>query len=43
MQDKVGPPEGSDGNIKTEGLLMAENLDEYYCSVFIREDINYQY
>ena len=32
--DKVGPLEGSDGNIITEGFLMAENLNEYISSVF---------
>ena len=30
VQDKVGPLEGSDGNIITEGFLMAENLNEYF-------------
>ena len=44
VQDKVGPLEGSDGNIITEGFLMAENLNEYFSSVFTREDISiYQY
>ena len=38
VQDKVGPLEGSDGNIITEGFLMAENLNEYFSSVFTRED-----
>ena len=33
VQDKVGPLEGSDGNM--EGFLMAENLNEYFSSVFI--------
>ena len=28
IQDKVGPLEGSDGNIITYGCLMAENLNE---------------
>ena len=28
VQDKVGPLEGSDGNIITEGFLMTENLSE---------------
>ena len=36
---EVGPVEGSDGNIITEGLLMAENPNEYLSSVFTR-DIN---
>ena len=40
VQDKVGPLEGSDGNIITEGFLMAENLNEYFSSVFTRDDIN---
>ena len=39
VQDKVGPLEGSDGNIITEGFLMAENLNEYFSSVLTREDI----
>ena len=38
VQDKEGPLEGSDGNIITEGFLMAENLNEYFSSVFTRED-----
>ena len=38
VQDRVGPLEGSDGNIITEGFLMAENLNEYFSSVFTRED-----
>ena len=40
VQDKVCPLEGSDGNIITEGFLMAENLNEYCSSVFTREDIS---
>ena len=40
VQDKVGPLEGSDGNIITEGFLMADNLNEYFSSVFTREDIS---
>ena len=40
VQDKVGPLEDSDGNIITEGFLMAENLNEYFSSVFTREDIS---
>ena len=39
VQDKVGPLEGSDGNIITDGFLMAENLNEYFSSVLTREDI----
>ena len=40
VQDKVGPLEDSDGNIITEGFLMAENLNEYFSSVVTREDIS---
>ena len=40
VQDKVGDLEGSDGNIITEGFLMAENINEYFSSVFIREEIS---
>ena len=40
VQHKVGPLEGSDGNITTEGFLMAENLNEYFSSVFTREYIS---
>ena len=39
IQDKVGPLEGSDGNIIIEGFLMAEHLSEYFSSVFIKEYI----
>ena len=38
VQDKVGPLEGSDANIITEGFLKAENLNKYFRSVFTRED-----
>ena len=40
VQDKVGPLEGSDGNVITEGFLMAGNLNEKFSSVFTREDIS---
>ena len=40
VQDNGGPLEGSDGNIITEGFLMAENLNEYFSSGFTREDIS---
>ena len=40
VQDEVGPLEGSDGYIITKGFLMAENLNEYFSSVFTREDIS---
>ena len=39
-QDTVGPLVGSDGNIITEGFLMAENLNDYFSSVFTRDDIS---
>jgi len=38
VQVKVGPLEGSDGNIIREGFIMAENVNVYFNSVFIRED-----
>ena len=34
VQDKFGSLEDSDGNIITEGFLMAENLNDYFSSVF---------
>ena len=38
------PLGGIDGNIITEGFLMAENLNEYFSSVFTREIlVYYQY
>ena len=40
VQDKVGPLEGSDGNVIAEGFLMAENRNEYISSVYTREDIS---
>ena len=40
VQDQVSPLEGSDGNIIAEGFLMGENLNEYFSSVFTREDIS---
>ena len=40
VQDKIGPLEGSDGNIIKEGFLMAENLNEYISSVCTRADIS---
>ena len=39
VHDKVGPLEGSDGNIITEGFLMAENLNEYFSTI----SVHYQY
>ena len=40
IQAQVGRLQVSDGNIITEGFLMAENLNEYFSSVFTREDIS---
>ena len=40
VQDKVSHIENSDGNIITEGFLMAENLNEYFSSVVTRQDIS---
>jgi len=40
VQEKVNPLEGCGGNKITEGFLMAENLNEYFSSVFTREDIS---
>ena len=40
IQEKVGHIESNDGNILTEGFLMAENLNEYFSSLFTREDIS---
>ena len=40
VKENVGPLEGSDGNVITEGFLMAENLNEQFSSVFTGEDIS---
>ena len=40
MRDKVGPLEDSDGNIISQGFLMAEDLNGYFSSVFTREHIS---
>ena len=40
VHDKVDPLEGRDGDIITEGFLLAENLNEYFSLVFTREDIS---
>ena len=40
VQGMVGLLEGSDGNVITEVVSMAENLNEYFRSVFTREDIS---
>ena len=36
VQDKVGPLEDSAGNIISQRFLMAEDLNDYFSSVFIR-------
>ena len=38
VRDKVGPLEDNAGNIITQGLLMAEELNMHFSSVFTRED-----
>ena len=38
VQDKVGPLEDNAGDIITEGILMAEELNMHFSSVFTRED-----
>ena len=40
VQDKVGPLEDSSGNIISQGILMAEDLNGYFSSVFTKEDIS---
>ena len=38
VRDKFGPLEDNAGNIITEGVLMAEELNMHFSSVFTRED-----
>ena len=38
VRDKVGPLEDNAGNIITQGVLMAEELNMHFSSVFTRED-----
>ena len=38
VRDKVGPLDDNAGNIITEGVLMAEELNMHFSSVFTRED-----
>ena len=38
VRDKVGPLADNAGNIITEGVLMAEELNMHFSSVFTRED-----
>ena len=40
VQDKVGPLENSAGNVISAGFQMAEDLNEYFSSVFTKEDIS---
>ena len=40
VRDKVGPLKNSAGNVISDGFQMAENLNEYFCSVFTKEDIS---
>ena len=35
---KVGPRENSAGNVVSDGFQMAEDLNEYFSSVFTKED-----
>ena len=38
VRDNVGPMEDNDGNIITQGVLMAEELNMHFSSMFMRED-----
>ena len=38
VRDRVGPLEGNAGNKITQGILMAEELNMHFSSVFTRED-----
>ena len=38
VRDRVGPLEDNPGNIITQGVLMAEELNMHFSSVFTRED-----
>ena len=38
VRDRVGPLEDNAGNIITQGVLMAEELNMHFSSVFTRED-----
>ena len=40
VRDKVGPLENNRGNIISDGFQMAEVLNEYFSSVFTKEDIS---
>ena len=39
VQNKVGPLEDSAGYIVSDGLLMAENLNQFFSSVFTLEEV----
>ena len=39
VRDKVGPLKNSAGNVISDGFQMAEDLNEYFSSVFTKEDI----
>ena len=38
VRDKVGPLEDNAGNVITDGVLMTEESNMYFSSVFTRED-----
>ena len=40
VRDKLGPLENSAGNVISDGFQMAEDLNEYFSSVFTKEDIS---
>ena len=40
IRDKIGPLEDSAGNIISHSVLMAEDLNGYFSSVFTRKDIS---
>ena len=40
VRDKVGPLKNSAGNVISDGFQMAEDLNEYFSSVFTKEDIS---
>ncbi|MEG7521712.1 MAG: hypothetical protein M3H12_01220, partial [Chromatiales bacterium] len=40
VQDKVGPLEDSAEKLISEGCLMTETLNEYFSSVFTREEVS---
>ena len=40
VRDKVGPLENSADNVVSDGFQMAEDLNEYFSSVFTKEDVS---